>query len=304
VATQRTRDHVTPIRETRTVTLDSVDVQATPNGDEIRVDGHAAVWNTPAWIGPPKVGFSERFSPSAFSKTINDGADVRYLFNHDPNKILARTKNGTLRLGTDSTGMTVDASLAPTTVGRDLAILMQRGDVNQMSVGMQVVQDRWEEVRGADGEPYELRTITEAKLFDVSAVTYPAYEETDAGVRSAELARESRDARGQHVKRPSDGLMTTDEVREKESLPPVEPAPATQPPAETPAPQEPPAGTPETTDADNANDERSLPLTTMLLRHMDGDHMYVPRAKCPVCAKAEPPTGTQPHSGTPTTTST
>lgn len=285
MGTQRQRDHVTPIRETRTVALDSVQVQASPEGDEIRVDGHAAVWDTPAWIGPAKYGFSERFAKGAFSKTISDGADVRYLFNHDPNKILARTKNGTLTLGTDATGLTVDAKLAPTTTGRDLAILMNRGDVNQMSVGMQVIQDRWEEVRGADGVPYEQRTITEAKLFDVSAVTYPAYEETDAGVREAELARESRDARGQYVKRIS---MNTDEAREQA----VEPETTTPPSAEeVPGAGEPPTSTPETT-ATNEHDERSLPLSAVLIRHMDGEHLLAPRALCPVCAKAEPPTGT------------
>jgi HK97 family phage prohead protease len=294
-----------PVRETRTVTLNEVRVEAAVDGTEIRVGGHAAVWDKPAWIGPPKYGFSERFAKGAFSKTISDGADVRYLFNHNPDHILARTKSGTLSISENANGLNVDATLAPTTVGRDLAILMERGDVNQMSVGMQVLQDKWEEVSGSDGNVYEQRTITEAKLFDVSAVTYPAYEETDAGLRSADLARESRDARGQHVQRAplKEGFLSVDEVRELEK-PVNEPADsATQHEHEvTTAAGEPPTGTPETTLADTTVvDERTLSLSTLLLRHMDGDHETVPRAKCPVCAKAEPPTGTLPPSGTPTT---
>jgi uncharacterized protein len=187
-------------REQRRLTLDDVHVRAT-SGDEVKVRGHAAVWEKPAWIGPPKLGFSERFEKGAFKESINGGADVRYLFNHNPDAVLARTKSGTLRLGEDPTGLTVEADLAPTTVGRDLAVLMERGDVNQMSVGMQVLEDRWDEVEGGDGNLYERRTIIRAKLFDVSAVTYPAYEETDAGLREATLARELRDARGVDVER-------------------------------------------------------------------------------------------------------
>lgn len=197
-------------REQRRLTLDNVDVRTDATGDEIRVKGHAAVWDKPAWIGPPKYGFSERFEAGAFKESINGGADVRYLFNHDPNAILARTKSGTLRLREDGSGLSVDADLAPTTLGRDLAILLERGDVNQMSVGMQVLDDAWEEIDGADGNRYEQRTIKRAKLFDVSAVTYPAYEETDAGLRDADLARELRDARGVHVEGRGNATVSTD----------------------------------------------------------------------------------------------
>lgn len=193
--------HPSSGREQRQLTLDEVRVRTDATGDGIKVRGHAAVWEKPAWIGPPKVGFSERFSPGAFKESINGGADVRYLFNHDPNAVLARTKSGTLKLGEDSSGLTVEADLAPTQIGRDLAILMERGDVNQMSVGMQVLDEEWTEERGGDGNFYEQRTIRRAKLFDVSAVTYPAYEDTDAGLRQAEVARELRDARGVHVDR-------------------------------------------------------------------------------------------------------
>jgi HK97 family phage prohead protease len=188
-------------REQRQLTLDEVRVRTEVGGDRILVRGHAAVWDKTAWIGPPRQGFSERFAPGAFKESITKGADVRYLFNHNPDHVLARTKAGTLKLGEDSSGLTVEADLAPTQVGKDLAILMERGDVNQMSVGMQVLDEEWTEVRGGDGNFYEQRTIKAAKLFDVSAVTYPAYEDTDAGLRQAEHARELRDARGVAVDR-------------------------------------------------------------------------------------------------------
>jgi HK97 family phage prohead protease len=261
-------------REQRRITLDSVEVRADATGDEIRVNGHAAVWDKPAWIGPPKFGFSERFQPGAFKESINGGADVRYLFNHNPDAVLARTKSGTLRLGEDASGLTVDADLAPTSIGRDLAILMSRGDVNQMSVGMQVLEDRWEEASGNDGNLYEQRTIIRAKLFDVSAVTYPAYEDTDAGLRDADLARELRDARGVHVVRRSQGkgirsdtsdVTITGNVVTDDSNTGTPSAPEQTPPAEGGETPESPAFT--------------------------NEHRKAPRLKCPACNR--PATATE-----------
>jgi HK97 family phage prohead protease len=279
-------------RERRQVVLDDIEVRADATGDAIRVEGHAAVFDKPAWIGPPKYGFSERFAKGAFKQSINSGADVRYLFNHNPDAVLARTKSGTLKLSEDRAGLAVDAELAPTSVGRDLAILMERGDVNQMSVGFRVVKDEWEEVRGADSNVYERRTILEAELFDVSAVTYPAYEETDAGLRAADLARELRDARGVHVHR----TQTPEQG---------EPVTATQP-APPPSPGEPadhaddgtaggptaqPAAATATTPEPDV-EERTLPLHDLLLRHASGAHGGAPRALCPACMAAQPATAT------------
>jgi HK97 family phage major capsid protein/HK97 family phage prohead protease len=194
---------------------------------------------------------------------------VRYLFNHNPDAVLARTKSGTLKLGEDKAGLAVDAELAPTSVGRDLAILMERGDVNQMSIGFRVIQDEWEEVEGDDGHVYERRTIKEAQLFDVSAVTYPAYEETDAGLRTAEHAREVRDARGVHVT--------------KRSQEPAEPSTDTQPAPEPPAipsqgetPETPPSS-PEPVTTTPA--ESGAPTPTTQVRSTGAVSLYEDRAR-------------------------
>lgn len=293
-------------REDRVFFVRDLEVRKDSQGKPIGVKGHAAVWDKRAWIGPPKYGFSEQFQNGAFTESINGGADVRYLFNHNPDHVLARTKSGTLRLGNDNTGLPVDADLAPTSVGRDLAILMERGDVDQMSVGMQVVEDRWEEVEGDDGNVYELRTIIRAKLFDVSAVTYPAYEETDAGLRSADHARELRDARGIAVERreivtQDDGSQHASKTSEGER-----PATATAPdpaPAQggTETPEGPAAGGvstgnegPVTTTPNTENDEpRAADLVTVLRFHADGKHVDDPRLSCPACT-ARPATATVP----------
>lgn len=150
----------------------------------IGVSGHAAVFDTPSqpiydwWEG----SFIEEVRKGAFLKTIGE-ADIRFLLNHDPNHVLARNKSGTLRLSEDEIGLAVDADLAPTQTGRDLALLMQRGDVTQMSIMFSVVKDDWAGTR--DG--LALRVISEVKLYDVSAVTFPAFEETDIGMRSRDV---------------------------------------------------------------------------------------------------------------------
>jgi uncharacterized protein len=275
-------------REQRRLTLDKVEVRVDKagGGDEIRVDGHAAVWDKPAWIGPPKFGFSERFNKGAFRESINGGADVRYLFNHNPDAVLARTKSGTLKLGEDGSGLTVDARLAPTSIGRDLAILMARGDVNQMSVGMQVLEDRWDEIEGKDGHMYEQRTIIRAKLFDVSAVTYPAYEETDAGVREADLARELRDARGVAVQR-----RTVQSEGEGETPPPPTPPQGGETPESTaPAGAVPSSSGPATAtsikEGVQALADSERPVHELLSEHAFTDeHRKAPRLMCPACSR-------------------
>jgi HK97 family phage prohead protease len=180
------------VLESRTGILRDVELRKDDTGATIGFAGHAAVFDERTSIGNPlSWGFYEQVSPGAFTKTIQE-ADVRFLIDHDPSLLLARTKSGTLRLSEDKVGLAADADLAPTTYGRDLAVLLERGDVSQMSFGFQVVKDDWtvEQVETNDGNSVdvEVRTIREAKLFDVSVVTFPAYEGTDAKLRSMTAA--------------------------------------------------------------------------------------------------------------------
>jgi uncharacterized protein len=184
----RTALRAPAVLESRTGILRDVELRKDDKGATIGFAGHAAVFDQRTSIGNPlSWGFYEQIAPGAFTKTIQE-ADVRFLIDHDPSLLLARTKSGTLRLSEDKVGLAADADLAPTTYGRDLAVLLERGDVSQMSFGFQVVKDDWteEQVETNDGNSVdvEVRTIREAKLFDVSVVTFPAYEGTDAKLRS------------------------------------------------------------------------------------------------------------------------
>jgi hypothetical protein len=139
--------------------------------------GHAAVFGEPADIGGY---FREQIAPGAFTDSIT-ADDIRALFNHDPNFVLGRNTAGTLTLAEDQDGLAVEIDPPDTQIARDLAVSVDRGDVSQMSFAFQVLAEEW--VKGEDKE-LDLRTITKVRLYDVSPVTFPAYEGTDIALRS------------------------------------------------------------------------------------------------------------------------
>lgn len=162
--------------------------------------GYASVFNTEAVIAGL---FRERIAPGAFTKAIKED-DVRALFNHDPNFVLGRTTSGTLSLSEDEKGLRYEAEPPDTQWARDLMVSIERGDVSQSSFGFQVVREEWREPENRAELP--LRTILEARLFDVSPVTYPAYEETSA---------EARDAAAKHVAPAAVDLVGATVIRQK-----------------------------------------------------------------------------------------
>ena len=168
----------------RRVVAGAFELRAATEDQPQTLAGYAAVFNRDTVIAGL---FRERIAPDAFSRAIKED-DVRALFNHDPNFVLGRTTAGTLALTQDETGLRYEADTPDTQWARDLMVSVARGDVNQSSFGFQVVREEWKEPENRAELP--TRTIIEARLFDVSVVTYPAYEETTAEARSraAEIA--------------------------------------------------------------------------------------------------------------------
>jgi HK97 family phage prohead protease len=124
-------------------------------------------------------GMRENILPGAFKRTLAEGADVRGLLNHDPNLILGRTKSGTMRLKEDSVGLRMEIDAPDTQMARDLMTSIDRGDIDQGSFRFRTISDGW---RMQDGET--VRDLIDVDLMDASVVTFPAYEDTDIGVRS------------------------------------------------------------------------------------------------------------------------
>ena len=142
------------------------------------ISGYAAVFDSDSEdLG----GFTERIERGAFAEAIKV-SDVRALFNHDNNMILARTASGTLRIYEDERGLKYEFEAPNTTAGNDVLQMIKRGDINQSSFGFTVEQDSWAK---RDGTTY--RTIKKVKrLYDVSPVTFPAYPEASVAVRKLE----------------------------------------------------------------------------------------------------------------------
>ena len=162
--------------ETRRITFNQFELRAAASGNGMTFSGYAAVFNSDSEPLP----FIERIMPGAFAKSLKSRNNIRMYMNHDSSMLLGTTKSKTVRLTEDTKGLYVDADLPDTSVGRDLSVLMQRGDVDSMSFGFTVPQggDRWSD----DGSRRELKQI---RLYEVSVVTgFPAYAATSAQVRS------------------------------------------------------------------------------------------------------------------------
>jgi len=160
--------------------VEAVEIRAKDDG-AATISGYAAVFHKETVIGG-MWGFREQIAPGAFDAAIKDD-DVRALFNHDPNQLLGRTTNDTLKLSTDKKGLRYDVALPDTAVARDVRTLIQRGDVTGSSFGFTVTEDDWDESEVKKGK-LPLRTIRSVSLYDVSPVTYPAYPQTSVTARS------------------------------------------------------------------------------------------------------------------------
>lgn len=152
----------------------------TDGKEERKMVGHAAVFGEATDIGG---WFREQIEPGAFKASIKKD-DIRALFNHDPNLVLGRNTAKTLTLSEDEAGLKVSIEPPDTQFARDLAVSIERGDINQMSFAFRVMEEEW--IMAEKSKDLDLRKIKKVQLFDVSPVTFPAYEGTDIAIRSHE----------------------------------------------------------------------------------------------------------------------
>lgn len=120
---------------------------------------------------------TETIDRHAFDETIGD--DIRALINHDTALVLGRTKAGTLTLSVDDKGL--KGTIIINEQDQDALNLyarVERGDVNQCSIGFDILSEEYSEEKGRSNWH-----ITKIKLYEVSIVTFPAYEKTEANVR-------------------------------------------------------------------------------------------------------------------------
>ncbi|PEA33010.1 HK97 family phage prohead protease [Bacillus toyonensis] len=123
--------------------------------------------------------FKEQFKRGAFTDSLTQD-DQLALWSHDYSQVLGRTKNGTLRLFEDEIGLRFELDLADTTLGDDTYKTIKRGDVDGVSFGFQMVKEEWDE-----SDPDNIvRSVTKAKLVEISPVVFPAYPDSQVSARS------------------------------------------------------------------------------------------------------------------------
>jgi HK97 family phage prohead protease len=165
--------------------------------------GHAAKTESRTEIGNPlSWGFYEELAAGCFERTL-ENCDARFLVDHDTSLLVARQSAGDLRLSLDP-DLAVESDLdTEVSYVRDLSRNVQKRRITGMSFGFVVRKDEWSTVdvttTDEKGKEYtasaDLRRITDVDLWEVSAVTFPAYEDTDAALRALQFSPEQLTAR-------------------------------------------------------------------------------------------------------------
>lgn len=177
-----TDEQTAPKYEQRSFTVE-LRAEERHRGAPPTIVGHAAVFNS---LSEDLGGFREQIAPGAFTRTIREGGPVYALWNHDPNYVIASTKNGSLRLSEDKNGLRAEMDPLDTPTIRDLVVKpIQDGLISKMSFGFSVPHGGADMMNDKTMGP--VRTLRDVDLFDVSPVTFPAYPATDVQARMSRL---------------------------------------------------------------------------------------------------------------------
>ncbi len=113
-------------------------------------------------------------------RTLLENKDILALFDHDTRAVLGRTSAGTVRLNEDAKGLHFEIDMPATTLGRDLMVSVERGDIRGASFSFKAREDRW--TQGNDGKM--LRELLDVDLFEITVTAVPAYADTEVARRS------------------------------------------------------------------------------------------------------------------------
>lgn len=158
--------------ETRTFQLRAV---FNEDEEEFALEGTAVSYDC---LSGDVGGFFERIMPGSFARSLRSGADVKCLLNHDPNHVLGRSQSGTLALHDETDGLKFRCQLdRNNSTHQNVHAMVKRGDLNECSFAFVVPSggDQFDEVMH-QGKKVVRRTVRDADLRDISAVTYPAYQ--------------------------------------------------------------------------------------------------------------------------------
>lgn len=166
-------------KETR---FSSIETRSDGENNKMIVEGYAIVFDEETLIGDENRGFIEVIDRNALAET--NMKDVPFKYNHnDVTLILARTRNGSLSLEVDDKGLKIRAELIDTTSNVDIYKSIVAGLLDKMSFAFTVKSQSWDR-----SGKIPKRTITAIdRLFDVSVVDLPAYDQTSIQASSRSL---------------------------------------------------------------------------------------------------------------------
>jgi len=165
-------------------------------GGSRTISGYAVKWE----MKSHKLGywrrFQEQFKKGAFAESLTND-DQLALWSHDTSKVLGRTKNGTLRLFEDEIGLRFELDLPNTTLGNDAYETIKRGDIDGVSFGFHMKVEEWDE----SDKDNIIRTISKAKLVEISPVALPAYPDSQVSARSNDPYKTYSDSKNKALRK-------------------------------------------------------------------------------------------------------
>lgn len=192
--------------------LGNITIREIEGGNSRHVEGYALTFDTQSEF----IGFYETITRSAVTQELVDSCDVFACFNHDMNKVLARSNkgNGSLTLTVDDTGLKYEFEAPNTSLGDELIEYLMRGDINKSSFAFYIDPEDEEAEEWTSKDGVYFRTIKKiASIVDVSPVWTPAYESTSVSKRATDKVKSLKEERANTINKKLD-----EQLREVEDL--------------------------------------------------------------------------------------
>jgi len=185
--TERLNELMNSGYEVRFLPVKVADFRAGMEGETLILEGRAILYNEVTKIWDDE---EEEFLPASGTETIAQD-DIRAVWNHNNDIVLGRKSAGTLIISEDESGVPVKIICPDSPEGRSKYESVRRGDVIQMSFAFRSLDETWSKRVENDRHIYK-RTVKKYRLFEVSPVTFPAYENTTIQARCKQMAERNR----------------------------------------------------------------------------------------------------------------
>ena len=165
------------------------------------------------------IGFIEILHRGCISQELIDSSNIVFLYNHDYNQVIARANKGkgTLNIDLRDDGVYFDLEVPNTTMGNDLLENIRLGNITQCSFGFNYANEEGAYKDEKIGDVWYRNVYKIGELYDLSAVTYPAYDDTYVNARMQERSKMEDKLKETEKIQEEDEKMSDDRACEKKS---------------------------------------------------------------------------------------